>query len=187
MTRVQLGANAFVYPMPVTLVGANVGGKANFLAVAWINRVNFKPPIVAMGLGKGHHTNGGILENRTFSVNIPGADLVEKTDYCGLVSGTKVDKAALFDVFYGKLETAPMIGECPLAFECRLVDTVDLGADILFLGEIIESYADEQYLTDGKPDVVKMKPFVLTMPDNGYWLLGNHLAKAWQAGKHLKK
>jgi len=26
-----------------------------------------------------------------------------------------------------------------------------------------------------------------TMPDNGYWLLGNHLAKAWQAGKHLKK
>ena len=187
MARVQLGTNAFVYPMPVTLVGANVGGKANFLAVAWINRVNFKPPIVAMGLGKGHHTNGGIIENKTFSVNIPGADLVEKTDYCGLVSGAKVDKASLFDVFYGKLKTAPMIGECPLAFECRLVDTVDLGADTLFLGEIMESYADERYITDGKPDVVKMKPFVLTMPDNGYWLLGNHLAKAWQAGKHLKK
>ena len=79
-----------------------------------------------------------------------------------------------------------MHGECPLAAECRLVKTVDLGADILFVGEIEESYADERILTNGKPDAAKMKPFVLTMPDNNYWLLGERLAEAWKAGKKIK-
>ena len=46
--------------------------------------------------------------------------MMEKTDFCGLVSGRDIDKAALFDVFYGELKTAPMITECPLSLECRL-------------------------------------------------------------------
>ena len=77
---------AFLYPMPMVLVGSVVAGKANFMAVAWVTRVNFKPPLLAIALGP-HHTNKGIDENQEFSINIPNVSLLEKTDYCGLVSG----------------------------------------------------------------------------------------------------
>ena len=63
--------------MPVTLAGANAGGRANFMAVGWVTRVNAKPPMLAVGLNKIHYTPKGIRENGTFSVNLPHADMVE--------------------------------------------------------------------------------------------------------------
>jgi flavin reductase (DIM6/NTAB) family NADH-FMN oxidoreductase RutF len=173
--------------MPVTLVGANVEGRANFLAVGWVMRVNMKPPLLAVALNKSHFTPQGIRETQAFSVNFPGADLMEKADYCGLVSGHKVDKSGLFRVFYGELETAPLIEECPLGLECRVYQVVELPANDLFIGEIVAAYADEDCLTDGRPDILKIKPLVLTMPDNNYWTVGNLAGQAWGAGKKLKK
>ena len=81
---------------------------------------NASPPMLGIGIHRPHYTTGGILENKTFSVCFPSSKMAEKTDYCGLVSGKKVDKSELFDVFYGNLNTAPMIAECPLCLECRL-------------------------------------------------------------------
>ncbi len=187
MSKVNLGANAYIYPMPVTLVGAKVGGKANFMAVGWVMRVNMRPPLLAVALNKAHFTPRGIRENQTFSVNFPGADLMDKVDYCGLVSGRQVDKSGLFRVFYGELETAPLIEECPLVMECRLYQVVDLPAQDLFIGEIVAAHADEDCLTDGRPDIGKINPLVLTMPDNNYWTVGAHAGRAWEAGKKLKK
>lgn len=186
MSKVNIGPNVYVFPMPVTLVGATVEGRANFMAVAWVARVNGSPPIVAVGLNQRHYTPEGIQEYGTFSVNFPSQDLVEQTDYCGLVSGRKADKSGLFEVFYGELETAPMIAECPLCLECSLYDTVSLPTHFLFLGQIVAAYTEERYLSDGKLDVQRMAPFVLTMPDNRYWALGDQVGRAWSDGKKLK-
>ena len=56
---------------------------------------------VSLGMAKAHYTNAGIKENRTFSINLRSADIVKETDYCGLVSGKRINKAQLFHVFYG--------------------------------------------------------------------------------------
>uniref|UniRef100_A0A832EJJ6 Flavin reductase family protein n=1 Tax=Desulfacinum infernum TaxID=35837 RepID=A0A832EJJ6_9BACT len=183
----SLGSQVFLYPMPVVLVGTQVEGKPNFMTVGWVSRVNFKPPLLAIAVSHGHHTAKGIRESGTFSVNIPGADMVEVTDYCGLVSGRNTDKSALFDLFYGVTGTAPMIVQCPLNIECRLSQTVDLPSNALFIGEIVDAYAEARFLKDGKPDIKAMNPFVLTMPDNGYWAVGERLALAWSVGKRLKR
>jgi len=185
MRKTKLGPNAFPCPMPMTLIGATVDGRDNFLAAAWISRVNYDPPLIAIALGKRHFTNPGIEANKAFSVNVPGSDLMAKTDYCGIVSGAKADKSKLFTVFRGELTGAPMIEECPLTMECRLYKTVDLPVDVLFIGEIVQSYSEDRFLTEGKPDVRKMSPFVLTMPDNGYWSIGKPLGQAWHAGKEI--
>ena len=187
MSKINLGANAYIYPMPVTLVGAMVEGRANFMAVGWVMRVNRQPPLLAVALNKAHYTPKGIRAQRSFSVNFPSADLMEKADYCGLVSGHQVDKSGLFRVFFGELEAAPLIEECPLGLECRVFDVVELPANDLFIGEIVAAYADEDCLTDGRPDILKINPLVLTMPDNNYWTVGNHAGRAWSAGKKLKK
>jgi flavin reductase (DIM6/NTAB) family NADH-FMN oxidoreductase RutF len=184
MDKQQVGNNFFI-PMPVVLVGTQVGGKANFMTVGWCARVNANPPMIACGIGNHHYTPKGIEETKTFSVNIPSSDLVEKTDYCGLVSGGKADKSAVFEVFYGSLETAPMIRECPVTLECRLVRTVPLPTNTLFIGEIVGAYADGRVMKDGKPDFPSIDPLFLTMPDNRYWTLGKYAGDAWSTGKNL--
>ena len=184
MEKIAIGAKTFLYPMPTTLVGANVGGKPNYLTVAYCGIVQHNPALIAVSSGKKHYTNAGIKENGTFSVNIPSEELVTITDYCGIVSGTSVDKSILFEPFYGKLKTAPMIKECPLNLECKLVQTLDYGGSAeIFIGEIVEAYSEEQYLTNGLPDIKKIKPIVFSMHDNTYWKIGEHLAPAFKIGK----
>jgi hypothetical protein len=45
----------------------------------------------------------------------------------------------------------------------------------------------EQYLTNGLPDISKIKPIIFTMHDNNYWQVGGHLGGAWNIGKDYKK
>jgi len=186
MDKILLGQNFFI-PMPVVLVGTQVKGKANFMTVGWCARANANPPMIACGIGNHHYTSEGIGETRTFSVNIPSSALLEKTDYCGLVSGRKTDKSGIFDVFYGSLETAPMIRECPVSLECRLLQAVPLPTNTLYIGEITGAYADGRVIRDNKPDFCEIDPLFLTMPDNRYWTLGKYAGDAWSAGKKLMK
>ena len=185
MNKINIGSRVTPYPMPVTLVGTLVGDKVNFMAVAWVNRLNNNPPIWGAGINKNHLTAKAILEQNAFSINFPTVDMIEKTDFCGLNSGNKVDKSGVFDVFFGELKNAPMIRECPLTIECKLHDTIDLGTNLLVLGEVVAAYTEDQYLSDGKLDIKKVNPVVLTMPDNRYWTVGDYLAKAWGVGKKL--
>lgn len=172
--------------MATTLVGANVEGKANFMAVAWISRVNLKPPMLSVAVAKKRHTRKRILENGSFSVCLPSLDMKEAMDYCGLVSGRKVDKSQLFDIFYGKLETAPMIAECPLNMECKLTETVELPTHGIFIGEIVAAYCEECFLTDGEADIRKINPLFLTMEDRRYWSFGEYVGKAWKDGRNYR-
>jgi flavin reductase (DIM6/NTAB) family NADH-FMN oxidoreductase RutF len=186
MDKVKLNNNTFVYPMPVTLVGAVVEGKPNFMPVGWVSRVNMRPPLIAVAIGR-HHTAAGIKEHGAFSVNVPSADLLEVTDYCGLVSGRKVDKSQLFTLFYGELAHAPLIEACPVNLACRLVQTVELPSHTLFIGEIVEAYASVAVMADGQPDIEKIQPLTLTMPDNRYWTVGDVAGKAWGSGRDYKE
>jgi flavin reductase (DIM6/NTAB) family NADH-FMN oxidoreductase RutF len=186
MEKKQIGQNFFI-PMPVVLVGTQVAGKVNFMTVGWCARANVNPPMILCGIGNHHYTPKGIEETKTFSVNIPSSALLEKTDYCGLVSGEKIDKSHVFDVFYGSLKTAPMIKECPVTLECRLIRTVPLPTNTLFIGEIAGAYADGRVIKDGNPDFTVIDPLILTMPDNRYWTLGKYAGDAWSAGKNLMK
>jgi len=184
--KVELSPERAHYPMPCSIVGANVDGKANFLAVAWFTMCNPTPGYIAVSLGKSHYSNPGIRANGTFSVNIPSASIAEKADYCGVVSGRNADKSKVFDVFYGKLKTAPMAKECPFNIECRLVQTVDLPVEELFIGEIVAAYCDETCITDGKPDLAKIDPFVLVSASKRYRTLGADIGGAWDIGKPRK-
>lgn len=152
MDKINLGSTIPAYPMPVSLVGTHVDGKPNFLAVAWFTMSSYKPPRIAIALGKGHYTNPGIKESKAFSVCLPSEEIVEVTDYCGIISGKKTDKSEIFDLFYGELKTAPMIKECPLSMECKLVEVVDSSLNEIFIGEIMGTYTEERFLTDGHLD-----------------------------------
>ena len=177
-----------LYPTPTTIVGAVVNAKPNFITIAHIGIVNHaKPYLISLSLGKAHYTNAGIKENKAFSVNIPSQNLVIETDYVGIVSGKKTDKSNVFEIFHGDVENAPMITACPLNMECRLYDTYDTPTHDLFIGEIVETYADESVLSDGKVDIAGVKPLLFDMSSIKYWSLGDVVANCWNVGKKLKK
>lgn len=188
MKKERIGANTYLYPMPTVLVGANVKERANFITIAYCGIAQDSPPMIAVTLEKVRYTSQGIKENQTFSVNIPSQDMVEVTDYVGIKSGKIVDKSKLFDVFYGELRTAPMIEEAPLNLECRLVKTIDLGGTSeIFIGEIVETYVGENYLTNGLPDIEKIKPILFSVHDDNYWKVGEHIGPAFKIGLNYKK
>ena len=185
--KVKVSSNAFLYPFPVTLVGTMLGNKPSFMAVSWITRANYQPPLLVCCLNKNHATVRGIEDNKCFSVCIPSVKLIKKTDYCGVVSASNHDKSNVFEIFYGELKKAPMAVECPLCMECSLVNSVDLPSSRLFIGEIKGAYSEDKYLSSGAPDIEKIKPFVLSMPDNRFWEIGKPVGKAWSDGLREEK
>lgn len=186
MSKIKIENDALTYPMSVTLIGATVRYRANFLANATVTRVNERPPLVGVSIGKADYTTSGILLSKVFSVNVPGADLMEKVDYCGIVCGEKKDKARLFTIFRGKVTGVPMINECRLCFECTVVQIVRLPSDVLFIGDVVGVYADEDCLVNGRPDVARINPFTLTMPDATYWRMGEKAGDAWSVGTTIE-
>ncbi|MFX1446939.1 MAG: flavin reductase family protein [Promethearchaeota archaeon] len=188
MTKNKIEASSYLFPRPVVLIGANIQGKPNFEPLAYISSIEDTPPLIAIASYETHFTNIGIKENGTFSVNTPSEEIIEGTDYCGIVSGTEADKSEVFEVFYGELQTAPMISNAPLNLECKVIKTilikeltgVEKGHE-LFIGEIVNAYAEQKYLTEGNPDISKLKTFTYSMKQ--YWKVGKPIAKAWEIGK----
>jgi len=48
---------------------------------------------------------------------LPPVDLLKEMNICG----RDLAKNALFDSFFGELNTAPMIKECPINIECEVL------------------------------------------------------------------
>ena len=187
MKKIFEPKNRFCLPWTQTILGTRLKGKVNFMALGWLTRVNVNPAMLGICVNKNNGSYEAILETGEFSVNVPSIEMVEVTDYTGLVSGKRVDKSDLFDVFYGELIAAPMIFDCPLTIECKLSQTVDLPTNAFFIAEIINIYTEDRFLSDGNPDIQKMNPFLLTMPDNNFWSIGEKVGKAWNSGKKIRK
>lgn len=188
MPKIDISDNVFAF-VPITtqtILGSHVHGKPNFMALGWLTRANFKPPMIGICVNKSNHSCDGILETQEFGINIPSIDMVDITDYTGLVSSGKTDKSGLFEIFYGQLKAAPLIVECPINVECKVAEIVDLPTNHFFFGEVVGVHTEERFLTDGVPDPEKVKPFVLSMPDNRFWTLGECIGRAWHEGKAVK-
>ena len=185
---ISIKPHTHLYPMPLTIVGANVKGKPNFLAIAYAGACCYYPPMMAIGINKKHYTTKGILENNTFSINIPSQDMMGIADYVGLVSGHKVDKSKLFKTFYGKLKTAPIIQDASIAMECKVFKVIDTkGSNYVIIGQVMNTWADENVLTRKVPDLAKIDPVIFSLFQNHYWKLGPKVGKAWHEGINYAK
>lgn len=191
--KIKCGSNAILPAVPVVLIGANVDNKPNYNVIGNFGVLRTSsPPTIVISIAKEHYTTQGIKANNTFSANFPSADLVQKTDYCGIASGYSVDKSTVFQTFYGALGSAPMIVECPINLECQVIrhlSEIFPDGDIFF-AEIVEAYLGNQYLTDNKTnpcqvDLKKVNPLILGPQD--YWVLGTPIAKAFSVGREFRK
>lgn len=166
-----------VFPCPVVLVTTlDDDGIANIITLAWVGQACSDPPCVTIAVRPQRHSHGLITARGEFVVNIPGQDLLEATDICGTVSGRRADKFELTGLTAEPASEvgAPLIAECPVNLECRLLHTVPLGVHDLFVGEIVAAHADDSVLDErDKVDYGRMKPFCYN-PDE-YWSIGGKI------------
>jgi flavin reductase (DIM6/NTAB) family NADH-FMN oxidoreductase RutF len=171
-------ANIPFGPYIAVLAGATVNGKPNYATIGAYGVVS-QNPVLYISLKNSHYTTAGIIENGYFSVNIPSSDAIEKTDYCGTVSGNKVDKSQVFESFYDEAGNAPLIKECPVNYLCKVIQTIPIFDFTMFLGEIVAAYANENCLENGRPNALKVKPTVLM--DTGYSGLHDRVGSIFKA------
>jgi flavin reductase (DIM6/NTAB) family NADH-FMN oxidoreductase RutF len=182
MKRVNCGTYPLVYPLPAILVGAMVGGKPNFETLGNCGIISVEPSVVYIASHKSNHTNRGIIEHGVFSVNIPSVDLVERVDYCGLVSGNDTDKSKVFDCFYESNDKIPMVSDCPVNIACKVIKTLEVHSMDVFISEVIETLVREDCTTNGYADTKKVNPLIYCM-DNMYWSIGSTVGRGFDIGK----
>jgi flavin reductase (DIM6/NTAB) family NADH-FMN oxidoreductase RutF len=179
----KAGPSPILPGYPTIMAGTLVNGQADFVTIAWTGVAASAPPSISVALQHHRHSLKGIRQNMTFSVNIPSIAILKETDYCGTVSGATTDKVkdCQFTVFYGKIATAPFIEQCPVNHACEVVQILNLGSHELIVGRILETYVDEDCLTRGLVDPLKVKPFFFS--GFGYFALGEKVGDPFRSGR----
>ncbi|OSS41318.1 Flavoredoxin [Desulfurella amilsii] len=107
--------------------------------------VSKEPPLVACAIGKKAYSCKLIESTKEFIINVPPKELKPQIYYCGFHSGSQVDKfkeTGLTPQPARKVK-APIIDECVAYMECKVRQEIEAGDKRLFIGEVIEAYADK--------------------------------------------
>ena len=186
MQKHKIGPSTLLFPMPSVLVGSLVEGKANFMTAAWCAIASHQPPAVCVAIRKKRYTLMGIEANAAFSINVPGTDLMQKVDFCGIYSGRNKDKSNIFTTDRGDLKNVPLIEECPLNLECKLMHQLDVGSHLLVVGEIVQTHISADCYDGSKADPLKIDPLIFAPSSQSYHKLGEMVGKAFHDGKDFE-
>ena len=177
----NIGNKLALYPMPVTVVGAEVNGKVNWLLVAHVGIIGHDRILVSMS--NKHYTNQGIIESKKLSVNLVDRKMLPKADYVGSVSGANTDKSHEFSFHWGENGT-PVIDASPLTMECNVVDIYRSDGFDNFICSIANTYAIPEVLDDkGKLDYMRLKPVLFEFPTYSYIATGEVIGKCLNLDK----
>jgi flavin reductase (DIM6/NTAB) family NADH-FMN oxidoreductase RutF len=185
----SIGAGTFAAPSPVWVVGTyDTDGRPNMMTAAWGGICCSRPPCIYVSLREATYSHGNILSRRAYTVSIPGEEYWREADYAGIASGRDTDKfedTSLTPARSAAVD-APYVDEYPLVLECRLKETIDLGLHTMFVGEIVDVKADQDVLTNDRPNVQKIKPILFGSGDRGYHSVGPRIGDAFTNRTPLK-
>lgn len=181
MEKKNIGNLLALYPKPMTVVGAEVEGKVNWLVVGHTGIIGHNRILVSMS--DKHYTNQGIRQSKKLSINLVSREMLPKADYVGSVSGTSVDKSEVFDFHWGENGT-PVIDASPLTMECNVVEIYKTDGFDNFICSVVNTYAAPEMLdADGKPDYTRLKPVLFDFTTYSYIATGEIIGKCLNLDK----
>ena len=150
MAKITWKGGALLAPVPPVMVTCGDMECSNIITVAWTGLINTHPPRLSIAIRPTRHSYGMIKERGEFAVNLTPACLIKECDYCGIYTGAKVDKFEKTGLHKApaSVVACPIIEECPLALECRVIDILPQGTHDLFLAEVVAVDADESILDE---------------------------------------
>ncbi len=186
----KLGVIPAVYPMPVLMVAAyDENGTVNVMNAAW--GMICASDKIALFIDEEHKTTQNILTSKAFTVSIADKAHMAEADYFGIASGNMVpDKFARTGYHAAKSEfvNAPVIEEFPVVMECELAEIAKTETIYAIVGRIINVGAEEAVLSEnGKIDPAKLNALMFDQFQSGYYVTGEKVGQAWNAGAGLAK
>ena len=154
-----LSSCRLLHPMHTVLVSCiDKDGKPNIITLAWAMPTSTNPPLVAVSIRPKRHSHALIKKTKEFVVNIPPMEMLKETLFCGKRSGRDCDKfkEANLTPLQAKKVKPPIIKECIAHLECKLYSQFTTGDHTIFVGEIVEAYANKGVFTD-KYDLEKAR------------------------------
>jgi len=141
-----------LHPMHTVLVSCvGKAGKPNIITLAWAMPTSVNPPLVAVSIRPERHSHLIIEEEKEFVVNIPTMEILKETLFCGRRSGKDYDKFRETGLTPSPSRRVkpPIIKECVAHLECKLHSQFTTGDHTIFVGEVVEAYADKEAFADG--------------------------------------
>ena len=178
--KFELKPQTALAPLPVVMVSCGDMEKSNITTIAWTGIISSEPPLVYISIRPTRKSYEIIKETSEFVINIPDEKLVWQVDFCGTKSGKTVDKfkEAKLSKEKAKLVKAPLITECPVNLECKVMEIKPLGSHDMFMAEIININADEDFkLDNGKLNYGKMN--ILSYMGQEYFVQNKKVADRW--------
>lgn len=150
MKKVNFKGSVMLNPTPVVVVTSKLNEKINAFTVGWVSTVCTKEPVIAMGIRPERLSHEYIKESKECVINLPSRDMVKFVDYCGVVSGRKIDKIKHFGYKLndGLGVSTPSIDLSPVALECKVKSITPLGSHDLFLLDVVNIKVDESIIDD---------------------------------------
>lgn len=177
----NIGNVLALYPKPMTVVGAEVEGKVNWLVVGHTGIIGHDRVLVSMS--KSHYTNQGIRKSKKLSINLVSREMLPQADYVGSVSGASVNKSGVFKYHWGENGT-PVIDASPLTMECNVEDIFETEGFDNFICSIANTYAAPEVLdSEGKLDYTQLKPVLFEFPTYSYIATGEIIGKCLNLDK----
>ena len=180
--------SSLLAPVPAVMVSCGTLEKANIITVGWCGVLSTRPPRLDGSIRPERHSYGIIDSTGEFVVNLTPASLVEVVDYCGTVTGKKVDKAAKTGLTLTPSEkvSAPTIENCPMALECKVFDKVKSGSHDVFMADIVSVSLDEDLL-DNTGKLHLERAGLLVYSHGEYFNIGKKLGKIGLSMENKKK
>lgn len=177
----NIGNVLALYPKPMTVVGAEVEGKVNWLVVGHTGIIGHDRVLVSMS--KSHYTNQGIRKSKKLSINLVSREMLPQADYVGSVSGASVNKSGVFKYHWGENGT-PVIDASPLTMECNVEDIFETEGFDNFICSIANTYAAPEVLdSEGRLDYTQLKPVLFEFPTYSYIATGEIIGKCLNLDK----
>ncbi len=186
----DLGLVQAVYPMPVLMVAAyDEHEKVNVMNAAWGMMCDMDK--IALFIDEDHKTTQNILLSRAFTVSLADRDHMDVADFFGIASGNNMpDKFERtgYTAIKSQHVQAPIIDEFPVVLECELAEVVNTEHMYAIVGKIVNVAAEESVLSErGKIEPGKLNALIFDQFQHGYYVTGEKVGKAWNAGKALMK
>lgn len=163
-------------PVPAALVTCGTIEQPNVLTIGWTGIVCTRPPMTYISVRPERYSHDIIKASGEFVINLTTSAMCRETDFCGVKSGKNTDKlsACGFHTVPAQKVAPPLIEECPLSLECKVVDEKLLGSHTMFLAEIIGIDVDEKYI-DSKGKLNLQQCGLMAFAHGEYFTLGRKL------------
>jgi len=183
----SIGAKTLPFAVPVFVIGSyDEKYQPNLITCAWGGVCSSEPPCVNISLRRERHSYHNIVARKAFTFNILFANQVQEVDFYGIVSGNKYNKFEKTEITPVKSEIvdAPYGEEFPIVLECKVINQVDVGSHIIFIGEIVDIKIDNTLFNkDDKIDRSKLNPIFYIPAMKDYFSIGKYLGKGYSIGK----